>query len=478
METVPTGELRAAVLLGLARLAEHRPADALALCQQAIDEAGQDGARAAEAHQVAAEMSMLSGDVPGALEHARIAARLAERAGNAAILIESLGTLSHYETYTGRMTAGELERAVELERGQRRPSNNYSPREILGLRLMYGDRLDEGRELLEASYTTAAELGDELDRASLLIHLTQLECRAGRLGRADEHARGAALAIEQAGVMPTAACFVTGFVGAHVGRVELARSAAERGAELAAEGRNEVFRVLNVWTLGFLELSLGDASAAAGHLRSLPGSLDEMGYWNPGVRPVYADAIEATIGTGDLEVREAIDELDRRGRVLDNPWACAAAARCRGVLLAAQGDPDAALAELERALDEHRRSPQPLERGRTLLALGSTQRRAKRRGAARETLTEALELFDNVGAPLWAEQAAAELARIPGRRTSAELTETERRVVELVAQGLSNKEVAARLFVTVRAVEANLTKIYAKLGVHSRTELASRFGKS
>jgi DNA-binding NarL/FixJ family response regulator len=90
-------------------------------------------------------------------------------------------------------------------------------------------------------------------------------------------------------------------------------------------------------------------------------------------------------------------------------------------------------------------------------------------------LTAALDVFDHLGAALWSERAAAELARIPGRtKASAELTETERRVAELVANGLTNKEVATKLFVTVRTVEANLTKVYAKLGIRSRTELASR----
>jgi DNA-binding NarL/FixJ family response regulator len=110
-----------------------------------------------------------------------------------------------------------------------------------------------------------------------------------------------------------------------------------------------------------------------------------------------------------------------------------------------------------------------------LLAQGTVERRAKRRAAAREALTAALELFDGLGAPLWAERAAAELARVPGRgRAPSELTETERRVAELVAEGLANKEVAARLFVSVRTVEANLSKVYAKLGVRSRNQLAGR----
>lgn len=478
LNELPAGPTRAGVLLQLARLHEQEAVRALELCRQAVAEAGPADVRAAEAHQLAAEMSMLSGDIPSALEHAGLACRLAERAGERSILIESLGTLCHYQTYTGAIEPGLLEHAVELERQQARPSNNYSPREILGLRLMYADRLDGARELLEASYTTAVELGDELDRTALLIHLTQLECRAGRLADADRHARECVVSQEQAGWGAPGTRFVAALVGAHLGRVEQARADAEEGAALSAQGGNEVFRVLNLWALGFLELSLGDAPAADRHLHSLPESVDAMGYWNPGVRPVYADAIEARIGAGDLAVDSLVDDLEHRGRALDNPWARATAARCRGLLLAARGEPDAAVRELERALEEQERSPQPLERGRTLLALGSTLRRAKRRREARESLTRALELFDTIGAPLWAEKAASELARIPGRtRSSGGLTETERRIAELVAAGLSNKEVASRLFVTVRTVETNLSRVYAKLGVRSRTQLAGHLGR-
>jgi DNA-binding CsgD family transcriptional regulator len=150
-------------------------------------------------------------------------------------------------------------------------------------------------------------------------------------------------------------------------------------------------------------------------------------------------------------------------------------ARGRALVAAGRGDHESARAHIERALAAHERLPQPFERARTLLAQGTIERRGKRRAAARDALTAALELFDGLGAALWAEQAAAELARIPGRgRASSELTETERRVAELVADGLSNKEVAARLFVSVRAVESNLSKVYAKLGVRSRSQLASR----
>ena len=379
------------------------------MCLQAIGEAGSDPLEA-EAHQLAAEMSMLSGDIAHAIEHARRAAELAERAGETAMLIESLGTLCHYETYTGPITPGLLERAVELERAAPRPSNNYSPREILGLRLMYADRLDEARELLEERLDWTAEIGDELDRNSLLIHLTQLECRAGRPSRAAQHAKEGLTISEQTGGWALAApLFAVSLAAAHLGDVPAAREAGETGLSIAESGGSGVFRVLNQWALGFLALSLGDAPGADRRLHELPGELEAMGYRNPGVRPVYPDAIEARITSGDLAVEPLIDQLEGCGRALDNPWARAAAARCRGLLLASRGDTEGAIGELERALVEQERSPQPLERGRTLLELGAAQRRGKRKRDARTSLQEALDAFEGIGAALWAERARKEL---------------------------------------------------------------------
>ena len=109
--------------------------------------------------------------------------------------------------------------------------------------------------------------------------------------------------------------------------------------------------------------------------------------------------------------------------------------------------------------------------------LGSIQRRVKQRAAARASLEEALASLEAIGARLWAERARAGLGGIGGRARSGGLTPTEERVADLVAEGRSNKEVAEALFVTVRTVEANLTRVYAKLGIRSRTELASRRGR-
>ena len=135
---------------------------------------------------------------------------------------------------------------------------------------------------------------------------------------------------------------------------------------------------------------------------------------------------------------------------------------------------DDALALLESAVALHERMPGPFELGRTLLARGAVLRRTRRKREAREALKRALAIFDELATPLWAAQARAELARIGGRTAAGGLTATERQVAELVAQGRSNKDVAAQLFITPRTVEGHLTRIYDKLDVHSRAELAHR----
>jgi DNA-binding CsgD family transcriptional regulator len=180
------------------------------------------------------------------------------------------------------------------------------------------------------------------------------------------------------------------------------------------------------------------------------------------------------ITVGELDEAEAIlATWDARAVALDRAWALAILARCRAVLLAARGDVQHSLVMFESALAEHARCHDPFHHARTMLALGRTRRRAKHRGAARETLEDAATRFDQLGAPLWAAQARAELERIGGRRAAdGELTEAERRIASLVAEGRPNREVAAALFLTEHSVEAALTRIYRKLGVRSRAALA------
>ena len=144
----------------------------------------------------------------------------------------------------------------------------------------------------------------------------------------------------------------------------------------------------------------------------------------------------------------------------------------------AEGYDDAAAAQLAHAAAEYAALGLAFDSARALLLLGRVQRRYRQRAAARESLEQARSAFERLGCPGWAQAASSELGRVSGRRAAPEgaLTASERRVAELVAGGLSNKEVAARMFVSVHTVGTHLSSVYAKLGVRSRTQLARRLG--
>jgi DNA-binding CsgD family transcriptional regulator len=227
--------------------------------------------------------------------------------------------------------------------------------------------------------------------------------------------------------------------------------------------------------LGFLQLSLGDAAGAEQYLSRTIEIAQSFGILEPGVYRVHADLIEALIGTGKLDRAETVlGELETRARATRVPWSLATGARCRGLLLAAHGELDAAGRSLENALREHDALPMPFERARTLLVLGLLQRRRNERRRAHESLGGALAIFEELGAPLWAARTSRELRPLGGRPTSREaLTPAEQRVAELAASGLTNRQVAAALFISPKTVESNLARAYRKLEIRSRAELGA-----
>jgi DNA-binding CsgD family transcriptional regulator len=157
----------------------------------------------------------------------------------------------------------------------------------------------------------------------------------------------------------------------------------------------------------------------------------------------------------------------------------AVGARSRSMLLAARGDLDGAVTAAQRAMAHHDRLPMPFERGRTVLLLGQLQRRQRKKDPASASLQEALDIFERLDVPLWADRARAELARANvGPRQSGQLTPSEQRVAELAATGMRNRDVATALFISPKTVEANLARIYRKLGIKSRAELGRHMGKN
>jgi DNA-binding CsgD family transcriptional regulator len=197
--------------------------------------------------------------------------------------------------------------------------------------------------------------------------------------------------------------------------------------------------------------------------------------WAGGYLP---DAIEALTSVGRIdEAERLVTALEGNGARLDRPWMRAVGARGRAQVQAARGDLEGAEQTAARAMTEHRRLPMPFEEGRTRLLLGTIQRRLRRVGAE-STLREALATFEDIGAPLWAEKARESMASLRVARVpDTQLTPSEWRIAELAASGVSNRDIAQRLFISPKTVEAHLSRIYRKLGVRSRAGLGSHVGQ-
>jgi DNA-binding CsgD family transcriptional regulator len=200
---------------------------------------------------------------------------------------------------------------------------------------------------------------------------------------------------------------------------------------------------------------------------------------DPGAFPVAAELVEAlTLCADHHRAAEVTAHLEQVAVAQEHPWGLVTNRRCRAVMALADGYDDVVALELEAVADEYGRMGLLFDQARTLLFVGAGQRRQKKRAAARGTLERSRDVFERLGCPGWAGQTRLELSRLSGRRAGDdELTPSERRVVELAASGLSNKEIAGRLVVGVYTVEAHLRHAYAKMGIRSRSQLAQRLAR-
>jgi DNA-binding CsgD family transcriptional regulator len=473
--SIPAGPERAEALSQLGWLHVDDFAAATALLEQALAEAGDDPARTAGIRFSLYEIWARRGDHLRARAAARQALADAERSGDRALLASCLAQACLADLLCGAdVDRQQLERALELERSVGSLLLRTSPSQVAGVWHFVQGRLEEAEAAQRRALARAETDGLEYWRADMLLALSSTAGRRGDAAQAAQLAADGLQIAEQLGLPRPTITLLYGSASAALllGQVQAVRDLAGKGMELAQSAGDRIYVIAHQALLGSLELALGDYPAAASWLRPLARQLLTAGL-HPTTQNIAPDLAEALIAVGELdEAGVFLSELERRMR---GPVTVALTARCHGALAAAHGNLDAAVMKLTEALRLHDLvSPQPLERGRTLLVLGIVQRRLKRRGAARATLSEALGIFEHISAPLWAARARAELARLSGRAASPEeLSVTELRVAELVARGMTNRKVAAELFVTVRAVEATLTRAYAKLGVRSRTELAA-----
>jgi DNA-binding CsgD family transcriptional regulator len=263
-------------------------------------------------------------------------------------------------------------------------------------------------------------------------------------------------------------------VAAHVGRLGDARSDLSQAIAAAQRCGSRRLAEWPATIAGFVEVSSGDYQAALCALEPLLPMVELFPEASEIISSSFVpEAVQAMVGLGRLDDAEPLVEaLERNGRRLDRAWTLAVGMRCRAMLQAAHGDVTGAMTSVELALAEHQRLAMPFERARAQLLSGQLQRRQRRRDAAGAALREARDTFAKLGTTVWAERAETELARglsIRGRDPG--LTATEERVADLAVSGLTNRDIAAAIFVSHKTVEVNLSRVYRKLSIRSRAEL-------
>ena len=480
LDSVSEGPLRARALEQRARInfTAGTAGEALAASDEALREPDLDIELRARIHATRSIVG-IEQDPDAAEGDALIALELIEQleAPDPVVNVEAIRARIGAELRQGRPLPVDLvEKGLELERIAPNPVVADRLSAAIGAMYKYAGDFAKARHWLELTHRAAIEEGDEGSMPYAVSHLPQLELWSGNWPAAEQWAREHLELAERTGQASQRrqAIYNLAQVLAHLGRVDEATREAEAAlADATAAGDDWDIWILSA-VLGFAALSVGDREAAVTHLGRSMAIGARMQDSEP--RRQIGDYAEALVATGKLaEGARMAEEYVSRATVAGNSMLLPNALRARAIVAAAEQRIDDAVNAGEEALVEHRRVDVPFDRARTLLAAGQIRRRVGQRRAARDALEEARDVFRRLGAPLWERRATDELRRIPIRRRAGDaLTEAEARVAAMAAEGRSNREIAQALFVSVKTVEANLSRVYAKLGVRSRAALATR----
>ena len=436
-----------------------------------------DPPTAAAMHADAALLAGVGGQVSAGLPAARRAVAVLPEDAPPMIRcrVHALFGIGRALTGNARDARDSLDEAGRLlaESGSLSPATQSA---VLGLHA----RVCTGQEeTLRSEIARLVEMAEQADTFGLFPYLLGVSAdvayRVGDWAAAAGASTSVAHAEEygQRGILPF--CLViSGRLRAAVGETEQARAELEHAAALARELGAGMVDYWVAATLGFLELGLGRADQAIFELERAEAHAARSGLEDPTFVPWAPDLVEAYLRAGRPgDANRASASLGRRAARADVPLAHALAARCRGLIAEDGFDQD-----FELALAQHAHSVVPFETARTLLAYGSRLHRVRRRVEARKRLRAAREVFDDLGARPWIARTDAELRAAGAIRRDPtadpdQLSAQEMNVALAVSEGATNREVAARMFLSPKTIDFHLGRIYRKLGIHSRTELAA-----
>jgi DNA-binding CsgD family transcriptional regulator len=462
----PAGPQRAEALVLCSEL--EPPGSAVALLRNALAEAGGVPALQAAIHADLAEVGRLTKGHAWAQRHAQASLRLAERLDDGALRANALSILARQRFERGGPHALELaEQAYRLATPLADPRQAKTAGLSVAHVLTWSGMTDRARAWLERQLDEWGDRDEQL-RSVLLWYLALVEFWAGRWSIASAYAdQRREIGIQYGETSPDH--LPPAFIALHRGQFAVAGDHSRRALSLARgqllPAHTAILAVCDLWP--------GNPTAALANFIRAEQTADARGLGEPNLRWWRAEYVDGLLQLGRIDdATRLVADWETAAARLGRERVLAQALRCRGLVAAARGDLSTAAELLEEAVDRHEAVGDPFGRGRALLALGVVRRRTRQKRTARVALEAALAGFEALGAASWAATARAELGRIGGRERIEGLSPSEIRVAELVAQGRTNREIASALFLGERTVAGHLTRIYAKLGVRSRTELA------
>jgi DNA-binding CsgD family transcriptional regulator len=478
-ESCPSGRLRAEAELLMVEVeyAASTAFSAAAIAREAVTHAGDDPRLRARALLSLAAVDPKPDDTPRLIREARSCLATLDPPDHLA-LGWAMALDSGHRIIAGEpVDPAEIHAAVDVERtGRVWRSSDYAA-SVRPVQLRWIDESEAGLVAL-AELEQRAELeGNEGNMPYVLGHRVTCLLALARFREAGDVAHRHLEHAEATGQdgQRVQALYLVGCAEAYLGNLPVARAAAEAALE-AITAWDEPWMLAGASGIcGAIELALGEPERARRHLDRWRAESRRAGIAGPPISPFDVDHLEALLGCHDRAAAGSVtDELvavaDRAGR----RSAQAAGQHCRALLAAHDGDLYRAIGHLDSALSFDGKALNDFSRGRVLVLQGVLHRRLKQKAAARASLERARELFQSTGSAHWLVVADGELARLGQRRGDGlTLTDTERRVAELASQGMTNREVAERAFVSPKTVEANLARVYRKLGIRSRAELGA-----
>jgi DNA-binding CsgD family transcriptional regulator len=442
--------------------------------ERALEVAGDDPPLSA---RISARLVLIT--VPGnpvrALEHAERAVGQVDGERDPLVPSSLLIDLCLLDLLLGRSPRTDLmRRGLSLEE---RAGPSAYPHPVPLIWFQCTDDVEATRERHAREADWARDHSDETHATERLSYLALAEFHAGRCDLAERLIEQSCDTIEER--LEVSGRFAYPFawrslMDAYGGRFDRARETLAPLVAETAQTQKSWWAAVLLSVLGFVEFAAGDYRAADDALSQMRRLLDQIGIRDGLLDRTEPFHAELLVELGHLgRAREALARLEHRGRTFPRTWIDVTLPRTRAIVLAAEGDLRGALEALE-SLDLDTAARLPHELGWTWLTKGRLHRRAKQRRAAADAFAQAAAIFERLGAAAWAERTRNELDVVgPRRRAPDELTATELRVAELAAGGITNREIARAVFMSEKTVEAHITRVYRKLGIHSRAELGA-----